>query len=341
MNNKSWLAFLTFFFVFLFFYTVIPVFADEIILTNGDRLSGRIHTISNKILTLETNYSEPINIQLEFVQHMSSTEPVEIHLTSGEIIKSRLKPANPGQVSVEVGTGPDAATVNLSDIAALNPPPQKPITWKGNITIGGNLQRGNSDTMNISVGTSAARRTEKDRFTVTFLYSRTEDDGEKTAENTYGQLKYDYFLNPKWYLYLNMDMLSDKFNDINLRTTIGPGVGYQIWEEENKALSLEAGLSFTSEDRDLGDDDNWLSARLGVNYMYKLFESILFTDQFVIYPDLENSGEYFLRNEASIATDIGNRLALKLSNIWERNSEPEPGLDEDDYTWLLGLQYSF
>jgi len=341
MNSKNWLAGVAFGLFILLFYAIMPVLADEIILTNGDRLTGKIKTISNKILTLETGYSEPINIQLDFVQQMSSTEPAEIHLTSGEIIRSRIEPANPGQISVGVGAGQGIVTVNMDDIAALNPPPPKPITWKGNITIGGNLQSGNSDTMNISVGTSAARRTEKDRFTLSFLYNRTEDDDEKTAENTYGQLKYDYFLNPKWYLYLNLDMLSDKFEDVNLRTTIGPGAGYQVWEEENKALSFEAGLSYTSEDRDMGEDDNWVSARLGANYMQKLFDRIIFTDQFVIYPDLEDSGEYLLRNEASVVTDIGTSLAFKLSNIWERNSDPEPGLDQDDYTWLLGLQYSF
>jgi putative salt-induced outer membrane protein YdiY len=229
----------------------------------------------------------------------------------------------------------------MDNIAALNPPPKEPVTWRGNLTVGGNLQSGNSETMNISAGISAVRRSENDRFSFSFLYSRTEDDGKKTAENTYGQLKYDYFLSQKWYLYLNVDMLSDEFADINFRTTIGPGAGYQIWEDENRALSLEAGVSYTSEDRDQGEDNNWVSARAGVNYMQKLFGRVLFTDQFVIYPDLEDTGEYLLRNEASLVTDIGTKLACKLSNIWERNSSPDPDLDEDDLTWILGLQYSF
>ena len=78
-----------------------------------------------------------------------------------------------------------------------------------------------------------------------------------------------------------------------------------------------------------------------MNFLRKLFDRILFTDQAVIYPSLEDSGEYILRNEASLITDIGTSLALKLSNIWERSSNPEPGLDQDDFTWILGLQYSF
>jgi hypothetical protein len=33
--------------------------------------------------------------------------------------------------------------------------------------------------------------------------------------------------------------------------------------------------------------------------------------------------------------------ALRLANIWERNSDPAPKIKTDDFTWILGLQYSF
>jgi len=319
-----------------------PVLADEVVLANGDKLTGRIIGIKENVLTLETSYSEdPIKLHYESVRQMNSSEPVEVHLNDGEILKGKITTNSSGQLVVDAEAGREAVVLEFKNIAALNPPPEKPVAWKGNVTVGGNMQSGNSDTMNISAGALAVRRTENDRFLLNLLYNRTEDSGQRTAENTYGQLKYDYFLNPKWYLYLNIDMLADEFKDIKFRTTVGPGVGYQIWDEENKSLSLEAGVSYTSEDRDLGQDDEWVSARIGVNFLKKLFDRVLFTDQAVIYPSLEDSGEYILRNEASLITDIGASLALKLSNIWERNSDPDPGLEQDDFTWILGLQYSF
>jgi putative salt-induced outer membrane protein YdiY len=291
--------------------------ADEVILTNGDRLSGKIIDVRDGILTLETGYSEPVKLKFEAVEKMSSTEPVELHLTDGEVLKGKIITNTNRQAAVEAGPGREAVTVAFDTIAALNPPPKEPVTWKGNITLGGNLKDGNSDSMNLSAGALAVRRSENDRFLINALYNRTEDNGVRTAENTYGQLKYDYFMSPKWYLYLNVDMLSDDFQDINFRTSVGPGFGYQVWDEENRALSLEAGVSYTSEDRDLGEDKNWISARLGVNFLYKLFDRVVFTDQFVIYPNLDDTGEYTLR------------------------SNPGPDLKKDDFTWILGLQYSF
>ncbi len=317
------------------------VLAGQVILTNGDRLTGKILEVKDGILTLETDYSEPIKLKFEAVQKMNSSEPVELHLTGGEVLKGKITTNTMGQVVVAAEPGREAVTVQLDNITTLNPPPIEPVSWKSNITIGGNWQNGNTDTMNISAGALAVRRTDNDRFLINFLYNNSEDSGKRTAENTYGQLKYDYFLNPKWYMYLNVDMLSDEFKDINFRTSVGPGIGYQIWEEDDKALGLEAGISYTSEDRNVGEDTDWLSARIGANFLYKLFPNILFTDQFVIYPNLDDTGKYTLRNEAALVTDIGASWAFRLSNIWERNSDPDPVLEQDDFTWILGLQYSF
>lgn len=332
--------------MFCLIVTVVVLFydcamADEVILVNGDRLSGKIVSITDGILTLETSYSEPVKLKFEAVDRMSSSEPVEIHLSDGEILKGKITGEVHRKIAVEAGTNREQVTVGFDSITALNPPPPKPVTWKGNITLGGNWQDGNSDTLSLSAGGLATRRTEKDRFRINVLYNLAKDSGQRTAENTYGQLKYDYFLNPKWYLYLNVDMLADQFKDINLRTTIGPGAGYQVWEEEGRALSLEAGVSYTSEDHDLGEDRDWVTARLGVDFLYRLFDRIVFTDQFVIYPNLDEVGEYTMRNDAALVTDIWAGWALRLNNIWERNSDPGPDLKKDDFTWIAGLQYSF
>ena len=315
--------------------------ADEVILRNGGRLTGKIVAINDGVLTLETGYSEPVKLQFEAVQQMSSSEPVELHLTGGEILKGKIISKAARQVEMEAGPDREAVTIGFDTITALNPPPKKLATWKGNVTLGGNWQDGNTDAMNISAAAQAVRRSENDRFQINVLYNMAKDSGKRTAENTYGQLKYDYFLSPKWYLYMNIDMLSDDFKDINLRTSVGPGAGYQIWDEEDKALNLEAGLSYTNVDRDEGEDTDWVSARLGFNFLDKLFDGVVFTDQFVIYPKLDDMGEYTLRNEAALATEIVTDVAMKFSNIWERDSDPGEGVKEDDFTWILGVQYTF
>ena len=339
MKKLVFASYFMFLATLLLFFMSRHTLAGEVVLMNGDRLTGKILEIKDGILTLETDYSDPIKLKFEAVQKMSSSEPVSLHLTDGEVIKGKISTNTMGQIVVAAKS--DRVAVHFNNISALNPPPIEPVKWKGNITIGGNWQDGNTESMNISLGASAARRTDNDRFLINFLYNNSEENGVRTAENTYGQFKYDYFLSPKWYLYLTVDMLSDEFKDIKSRTSVGPGAGYQIWEEDDKALGLEAGISYTSEDRDMGEDTDWISARIGANFHYRLFSKVLLTEQLVIYPNLDETGEYTLRNEAALVTDIWANWAFRLSNIWERNSDPGPLLEKDDFTWIIGLQYSF
>ena len=44
--------------------------ADEVILKNGDRLTGKVTEVKDGVLTLETSYSEPIKLQFEAVEKM-------------------------------------------------------------------------------------------------------------------------------------------------------------------------------------------------------------------------------------------------------------------------------
>ena len=66
------------------------VLAGEVILANGDRLTGKILEVKDGILTLETDYSEPVKLKFEAVEKMTSSEPVVIHLTNGEVLKGKL-----------------------------------------------------------------------------------------------------------------------------------------------------------------------------------------------------------------------------------------------------------
>ena len=66
-------------------------FADEIMLENGDRLTEIVLRIEEGILTLETDYSEPIKIQKEKIRSISTDKKVEIHLSTDEILEGKIK----------------------------------------------------------------------------------------------------------------------------------------------------------------------------------------------------------------------------------------------------------
>jgi len=318
-----------------------PLSADEIVLENGNILTGTIVKLDGGKLTLKTDYSQPIEIQSNKIKKIESDQVIEIHLSSGEVLKGKIKTVEAGKLAVEESPGRTPVNIEWQKVASLNVPPKPPPKWKGNITVGGSQQTGNTETKAASVAAEAVRRTEKNRFTARFLWNYAQEKDDITARNAYGLLKYDYFFTKRFFAYLAAEGYNDKFKDWRFRYVVGPGVGYQIWDDPVKSLMVEGGVAYSDEDRYEGENKNYLTARLGADFKYALAKFITFADQFVIYPNLEYGGEYTLRNEASLLSPLGASWALKLSNIYERNSDPPPGILKDDLTWILGLQYSF
>jgi putative salt-induced outer membrane protein YdiY len=312
--------------------------ADEILLENGDRLTGTVVRSEGGKLTLKTDYAGEIQIPMEKIKKLVTENPVEIHLGTGEVIKGKLKSGEEGKLEVEPSPDRTAATIELKKVASINPPPVK---WHGSINLGGSLLTGNTTRNGASVAAAALRRTEDDRFSLKFLYNYASDNGTTTARNAYGDLKYDYFFTKKVYAYLGVNLLNDKFQDLQLRTTAGPGAGYQIWDDPVKGLSVEGGYAYIWEQHLSDPNKQYSAARLAADFRYQFFPFLAFTDYIQLYPSLSYAGRYTLRNEAALISPLGSGWALRLANIWLRNSDPNPGLVKDDFTTILSLQYSF
>ena len=327
--------------VIIFLLFVTQAFADEIILENGDRLTGTVVSVEQETLTLVTDYSDSIKIRKGKIIRISTNNPVDIHLKNGEVLKGKVRTEEAGRFVVEPTEGREETVVAWENVAAINPAPIIPPKWKGNANIGAGMQSGNTERTSASVGVEATRKSDEDRFSLRFLFNYAEDEDEVTARNTYGAGKYDYFFTKKIYGYVGIELLNDKFKNLNLRTVAGPGIGYQIWDDPTKSLLFEGGLSYFSEDLKEGEDDQWLSGRLASNIRYNIKNFLTFTDYLIIYPSLQSVGDYQLRNEAALNSSIGLNWSLRLANILERNSAPPVNVKKDDWQWILGLQYNF
>lgn len=315
------------------------VSADEIVLDNGVFLKGTVTGLAGELLFLTSDYAEPIKVKTEKIIRITTDKPLEIHLKSGEILKGNLKMGEDGILAVEKVPGRDKVAIELQNIAAINPPAVN--QWKGSVSLAANSQTGNTERSALTFGVDTVRKNDQDRFSLRALYSIGEDKKIMTSRSAYGALKYDYFFTKKFYGYLAVELLNDTFKDLNLRTVVGPGVGYQVWDDARKALGLEAGIAYFSEDLKTGADKSWATARLAANYRYKLTETITFTDNLIMYPSLEQASDFKMRNEASLVTALGSGWSLKLANTLDYDNAAAKGIKKTDSNSMLGLQYAF
>jgi hypothetical protein len=83
-------------FLAAFLFRAGPLLADEILLENGDRLTGTVLKVEGGKLTLKTDYAGEIQVPVEKIKKLSTRQPSEVHLNDGEVLKGKLKDGRRG-----------------------------------------------------------------------------------------------------------------------------------------------------------------------------------------------------------------------------------------------------
>jgi hypothetical protein len=65
-------------------------YADELILTNGDRISGSLISFNQKAVRISTSYSGILEIHREHIQQLTTENPMIVELVSGERVIGRI-----------------------------------------------------------------------------------------------------------------------------------------------------------------------------------------------------------------------------------------------------------
>jgi len=318
------------------FGIVSSVSADQVKLKNGDVLTGTVKKFGSGILVFQTKYAKPISIKVSEIRSVSTDAPIEVHLIDGQVIKGRLSEDEDNNVLIisEIGV---MASVGWDKIEAINPPPVK---WTGSVNLGASVESGNSDRISASAGGDAIRKTKKDRFSMKFLYNYAEEEEEIVTRNAYGALKYDYLFLKWLYAYIAIEMYSDEFQDLNLRTIVGPGMGLRIWDDDVKKLMLEAGAVYVNNDYELAEDEDEINGRGAASFAWTIADTIGFGDEFVYYQSFDDDS-YQIRNEAYITSALSQSWAMRISHILLYDSDPPPTICDTDSIYVLALQYKF
>ncbi len=101
----------------------LPAYADQVILTYGDRISGRIASVSKDIVRIESPASGVIEIQRKYVEQLSTEEPRIVDLLSGERVVGQLIAAEGKSVIIRSSILGDRRVL-LDAIAAIRAPAQ-------------------------------------------------------------------------------------------------------------------------------------------------------------------------------------------------------------------------
>jgi len=158
--------------------------ADQILLANGDRLTGKVVSKSDDILKFHTEYAGEINVQWKDVVSITTDAPVTILSPGGELQTGRLEKTPSGVLEL-ISEG-RSRELKLADIEHINPPPHVSgtgVTYSGHVDLAANASRGNTDDGRLYGEAEFKARAKTYRYRLFGRAEQKEESGATTAQN--------------------------------------------------------------------------------------------------------------------------------------------------------------
>lgn len=319
----------------------VPVSADEVLMANGDRITGEIQTLGDGKLTVKTPYAKALELDWASVKGFIIPTPAEILLNDGTRLKGTIEMTDSG-IRVVTGSAGTVPITDLSLIQAINPPQKPSVTYTGDVQAAASLTSGNSDTVSGNLSGKFVARSKRQRLTLRAGWNYAEDTGRVSARDASGSVKYDFFALEKLYTYVNSLLEYNSFQDLNLRATMGGGLGYQFFESDRETLAFELGVSYVNVDYKNAADDAYAAGRWSVNAEYKVIPDRIslfhFHEGYFGFEDIKN---LYLRTEQGVRFTIIKDFYSTFQANLNYDNAPAPGTEDTDTTLMFGLGYNF
>jgi putative salt-induced outer membrane protein len=332
------------------------LFADQIVLKNGDRLTGTITKSDDKTLLIKTEFAGDVTVQWDAVQQITSTQPLHVAVAGGKTVVGPVT-TNDGSLAV-VTTSSGTVNVARADVTALRSDAEQTAYdkslhpaltqgWLVGANVGFAFTAGNSQTENLALAFTGDRKTLHDEIALytNSVYSTNNAPGATpttTANAIQAGARYSRNLTPRLFAYGGADFQTDALQQLNLRTVLGGGLGYHAIKNDRTTLDFLAGPNYTHEVYDTVTN-SFAALTLGEEFTHKLGASTVVSEKFYFFPNLSDTGEYRTSFNLGSVTKISKWLGWQnaFGDIYVSNPPVQPAgtpaLKKNDIILTTGL----
>jgi len=286
------------------------LFADEILFSNGDRLTGTILKVTDTNITLDSDLAGKIEVSREGIESING-EDREVYLSE-----------------------------NFAPALELAPEPEFKIKWTKQVSLGYSQAGGNTEKSQFNGELKVDRKTEGDEFNLKWTGYYATSDKTTDVKKYYGLVRYAYSYGEdlKWYRFVKMEADQDKFSNVSWRVIPSAGIGYWFSDEDDYKAMVEGalGYEYTSYHDGTSSEGELIFVPRG------FFEKVLvgdlrFREDVTLYPSLEEIGEFRIHSETALINPLTEMLDWKISFIDDYDSDPKGTAENNDYRLILNI----
>ena len=336
----------------------VPVFGDQVTLTNGDRVTGAIVKSDAKTLVIKTDNAGDVTVKWAAVASLQSDGELYVGLEGGQVVAGPVSMSD-GKITVQTKNEGTVASTKDAVQFIRDDAEQTAYTareyrlehprlidfWTGFVDAGLSTTRGNSSTLSVTFDGKAIRATEADKFTVYFnsILTKSSITGPTltTAHSIIGGVRGDFNITPRFFAFGTADFQYDELEELDLRNTLGGGLGVHVRKTESTVFDIYDGGDYSQAYYSTGLTRKAAEINAGESLMYKASKRTLLAEQLDLYPNVSDLGEYRMTFNASAATKIAGWLNWQVAASDRYVSNPIPGIKRNDLVLTTGIRVTF
>jgi putative salt-induced outer membrane protein YdiY len=313
-----------------------PSSADEVRLKNGDRITGVTTSLAGGTLTFKAAGGE-LKMPWADVTSLAIDQPMLVTVGTTPPTAAVLRAADASGQATLVPGGP----VALAAIVTLKRP-QPAWILAGGAGAGIVETAGNTQVNNVRLSGDLVATAAKDRYSVSGVVTHANDRGVETARNWTTTSKYDRFLTARLFANGNANFTNDRFRDIDLRTALGAGIGYQILQTARISLTADGGLAWVNEHFRTIADDSYAAAHESAGFQVQLVpDRAQFFHLHDGYFGVNGDDKMFVRTQNGVRLGLAAGFVTTIEEDLDYDRRPSPGRRQTDRTFSLTLGYRF
>lgn len=236
------------------------------------------------------------------------------------------------------------------------------------IAAGGLFASGNARTIALTTAAKLKLRRDEHQFTsaIAANFARAGKKGEEVetaVENYQGLLRYDYFFTESVAAFLQSSARRDRFQGLDLRLNIDPGLAYYFVNTKKQSLRAEGGYDLQFDVRrdasrvqtpeaaapgapapaalPLLDKTQTLhNIRLFTGYENKLYKEVSLITGLEYLQNVSDFGTYRLVFDIGIKSNVSDNLAIATTYTMRYENKPLPTVETTDSIASINLVYT-
>ena len=233
--------------------------------------------------------------------------------------------------------------MTLADVTGLAPI-EPALTVNGGANVGFLNSGGNTDSFSLHFDADAVVRQNVNRYSAEATVNRSKDRliDVDTAKNWNTALNYDRFLSKRLFVNANLIFTNDEFRDLDLRTALGAGVGYQVFDTPRVKLTANGGLGWVKEEFILAEENDYTAARESATLdIFAIPNRIALFHKHDGYFGLKGDDNLFIKTHNGIRLTVIGNFVTTIQWDLDYDASPSPGLKATDRTFSLTFGYRF